>query len=82
MAVHWPASVSLCSLSPLMPVECLFKQEGRERSAMDCGRHWTESLWIETVSREAGCSNLSVFYNSKICGKSGEVKGNENRGRV
>ena len=39
MAAHWPASVSL-----LLPVERLFKQEGRERSAADCGRHWRESM--------------------------------------
>lgn len=67
MALRWPSSMSPCSLSLMMPVECLFKQEGREKSAMHFGRHWTESMRIKAVNREARHGCPSVSYITKIC---------------
>ena len=67
MALHWPSSMSPCSLSLMMPVECLFKQEGREKSATHFGRHWTESMRIEAVNREARHGRPSVSYSTEIC---------------
>lgn len=72
MAVHWPASASLCSVSLMMSLDGLFKQEGRETIAMDRGHHWTESVWINTASREARSMATSVYFITvKYVGKGG-----------